>query len=60
MAPMEERNERNEGQKWRKVADKKRPSLRQVVREYGLKVRVFGEKTPGIRNSSTIAQNANL
>ena len=41
---MEERkNERNEGKRWEKVASK-RPSLRHVVEEYGLKVRVFRVK----------------
>ena len=39
----ERRNERNEGKRWEKVASK-RPSLRHVVEEYGLKVRVFREK----------------
>ena len=44
VGPMEERrNERNEGKRWEKVASK-RPSLRHVVEEYGLKVRVFREK----------------
>ena len=39
----ERRNERNEGKRWEKVASK-RPSLRHVVEEYGLKVRVFRVK----------------
>ena len=45
VAPMEERNETMEGERWQKEkVAKKRPSLRQVVEEYGLKVCELREK----------------